>query len=335
MFYDPYGNCLISENFGDVNNKTILIIRILGNDLSSLHSKDQTYNNLKFTFENETDFNKLTNKYKIDYLYILNRIYSKEKLNKLKELLNTHNKKFIEIEFDYNKFYDCFDESNFTIIKKDFDFSKQYRENIKKVHNYLKNFNLYLINNNGSRNFGLKYGKEHNYTWTFVLDSNSYFTNKLFTNIIDNINDNSRYILIPQIRIAEVNLKNDDLIEDKITDDTNDKLINFPSREPQLAFHLESKFKFNEEIPYGSAPKQEMINLITGKKHLNKDIDAYHHYKIEQRPKTDENHQKLSRVIRLDPDNPNNKIHRNQINRQEGLYNLVCEIKNDSNVFTK
>ena len=85
MFYDSYGNFNIKESFNIVtcnSKKRILISRILGNDLSALHNKDQTYNNLKFTLENETDFNKLSNEYEINYLYVLNRIYSIEKKKK-------------------------------------------------------------------------------------------------------------------------------------------------------------------------------------------------------------------------------------------------------------
>lgn len=34
----------------------LLIIRILGNDLPSIHGSNQTLNNLKFTLENESKF---------------------------------------------------------------------------------------------------------------------------------------------------------------------------------------------------------------------------------------------------------------------------------------
>ena len=33
-----------------------LLFRILGNDLNGLHGENQTYNNLKFTLENEPEF---------------------------------------------------------------------------------------------------------------------------------------------------------------------------------------------------------------------------------------------------------------------------------------
>ena len=45
-----------------------LLFRILGNDLNGLHGENQTYNNLKFTLENEPEF-KNTHK-----IFLLNRI---------------------------------------------------------------------------------------------------------------------------------------------------------------------------------------------------------------------------------------------------------------------
>ena len=327
MFYDVYGNLNMVENFTDIKSnpkKRILISRILGNDLSALHNKDQTYNNLKFTLENESDFNELTDKYEIKYLYVLNRIYSKEKKKKIIDLLKKHNKDYVDIKFNIIEFENCFDKSNLHIFKKDIILEDEYNKDEILLRQYLKKFNLYIINNNGSRNFCLKFGKKNNYDWNFVLDSNSYFTDKLFLDIINNIKNNSRYILMDQLRLAENKLKNDDLLKENI----HSELMKLPRREPQIAFHIDSKFEFNDKIPYGSAPKQEMINLIRGPEHSN-NRDAYLHYKIKQREKTDEKHQNLSAIIRLDPDNPKNEVVSNRLNRNLGLYELINHIKDD------
>ena len=62
--------CLIpKEHFSNTNTlKKMCIIRILGNNLNSVHSDTQTYDNLKFTLENEYEFNNC------DKIWILNRI---------------------------------------------------------------------------------------------------------------------------------------------------------------------------------------------------------------------------------------------------------------------
>lgn len=47
------------------------------------------------------------------------------------------------------------------------------------------------------------------YTWTFVLDSNSFLTKEAFKNIVDNIDTKTEYIIIPQKRLKDENLSND------------------------------------------------------------------------------------------------------------------------------
>ena len=51
------------------------------------------------------------------------------------------------------------------------EYKKYDRPNMIKI---LKDHNLYLINNNGCRNYCINYGKNNGYKWTFVLDSNSF-----------------------------------------------------------------------------------------------------------------------------------------------------------------
>ena len=76
----------------------ILFMRMLGNDLPGLHGKDQTYNNLKFTLENEPELPDTTKG------YILNRIANEEELSRLKKLLSKHNVAVWEIPFNKQAF---------------------------------------------------------------------------------------------------------------------------------------------------------------------------------------------------------------------------------------
>ena len=71
----------------------ILLFRILGNDLGSLHGENQTYDNLSFTLQNELEF-KNTKK-----MYLLNRIYDNKKKKKLIALLEKYNAEYIDIPF--------------------------------------------------------------------------------------------------------------------------------------------------------------------------------------------------------------------------------------------
>ena len=64
----------------DIENKIKtkkIIIRILGNDLEQIHGEDETYANLKFTLENESEF------IYTDKLNILNKIVDTTKKNRM------------------------------------------------------------------------------------------------------------------------------------------------------------------------------------------------------------------------------------------------------------
>ena len=65
----------------------------------------------------------------------------------------------------------------FNKLPKNYDMPYSKIESLDKntIVRTLVNNNFYLVNNNGSRNHCLMYGK-NNYEWTFVLDSNIHFT---------------------------------------------------------------------------------------------------------------------------------------------------------------
>ena len=194
------------ENFVDKKKqKKYLIIRILGNDLKGLHGDNQTYNNLKFTLENE----KLNEEF--DSIYFLNRIHEKDRKEKIKNILKKYNKKYFDIPFDKQEFNKLKKIPNIDIDSiKNLKNTKDTRLN--NIQKQLKDHNLYLINNNGSRNTGIKYGKKHNYTWTFVLDSNSFFTKSQLKDILTNIKKDTEYLILPQIRVKN----NNDVFDKKI-----------------------------------------------------------------------------------------------------------------------
>lgn len=277
-----------------------LIIRILGNDLSGLHGSRQTIDNLKFTLEHEPNF---PNTKKI---FLINRIYNTKKRNNIIKLLNSYSVDYIEIPFELSKF------------KK-----LKYGKNTNKFVKYYE-YNLYLVNNNGSRNYCINYGKKHGYIWTFALDSNSFFTQNIWNNIFDNLKPETEYIVLPQKRLNDKNLSNENILN-------NLDLDLLPSQEPQIAFHKNSKLKYNDKIPYGSSPKAELLRVlkIPGKWTTWK--DNFTLYNISDRKYHDVNYQNLSSVIRLNPQIKNNNTKNNYNSRINGLENVVNQIKSDYN----
>ena len=278
-----------------------LIIRILGNDLSGLHGENQTYNNLKFTLENEPEFKNT------DKIFLLNRIYNQEKKNSYIDLLEKHNKKYIVDEFDINKFH----ELDYVNDNKNHKFKKLYH------------YNLYLINNNGSRNFCINYGKKNNYKWIYPLDSNSYFTEKMFSDVINNIHSDTKYLILPQVRLGNENIDNEELI--------NNNYIKYKKTfEPQIAFRNDCDFIFNDKLPYGSSPKAELLRVLGIEGKWKNWVDNTTIYGIKDRPKINEKYQILSYVIRLNSYNSNNNIKNNYYNRVNGLQKLIDKIKKEN-----
>ena len=282
--------------------KKFLIIRMLGNDMPNIHHKYQTLKNLEFTLKNESNFKNT------DKIYLLNRIYDKTKREKIIQLLKKHKTKYIEIPFNMSYFK--------KLPKLNFSYNDlQMMDREEYIPKLLKH-NLYLVNNNKARNYCINYGKKNNYEWTFALDSNSFFTEKDYYNIINNIDKKTQYIEIPQYRLDDANLKNNVLL-------TKKNLPGLSKFEPQLAFKDTSKYKFNEKIPYGLSPKAELLNALGSQGIWNIYLDNERYLNIKTRSFKNTNLERKSRIIRLSSHNSNNNCDFNWDNRWYGIYKLV------------
>ena len=294
--------------------KKYLITRILGNDLPSIHGKNQTIDNLLFTIINERKFDNT------DTLYILNRIIDPKKRRDLIDLLNKYSIAFIEIEFDYNEYKKIPDIDEKT---KDLLETLLIQSNSTDIPKYkilslaLSNHRLYCMNINMARNYCIEYGKKNGYEWIFVLDSNHFFTETLYNDIINNIKKDTEYITIPQKRLSDAKLENESILT------SPEKIKNIPAQEHQLAFKNTSTYVFNEQIPYGSMDKGEMLNAlgVPGKWNgWNNDLEILN---IKQRHFLDIRYQTLSSVIRLHPQSENNSIEKNWIHRMLDTYRIM------------
>jgi len=286
--------------------KKFLIIRMLGNDMPNIHHKYQTLKNLEFTLKNESNFKNT------DKIYLLNRIYDKTKREKIIQLLKQHKTKYIEIPFNMSYFK--------KLPKLNFTYNDLQMMNREEYIPKLLKHNLYLVNNNKARNYCINYGKKNNYEWTFALDSNSFFTEKDYYNIINNIDKKTQYIEIPQYRLDDANLKNNVLL-------TKKNLPGLSKFEPQLAFKNTSKHKFNEKIPYGLSPKAELLNALGSQGIWNIYLDNERYLNIKTRSFKNTNLERKSRIIRLSSHNSNNNCDFNWDNRWYGIYKLVKLIK--------
>ena len=301
--------------------KKILITRMLGNDLSGLHGQEQTLRNLEFTLKEEPDFDN------VDKLFILNRIACDYKKQKIVSMLEAYQANYTEIPFCKKTFEQLPKISEELTLEyfQELHLSdeKRMKDRYGFIIQQLLQHNLYLVNNNSCRNFAIQYGKANNYDWTFPLDSNSFLTEKLFNEIVNNIRSNLDYIAIPQKR-----LKDGDLPNQIVLCNGFETLLKYlPTQEPQLAFKHSSNIAFNESIPYGLAPKAELLTALNIQGKWN-NWQEYTRLGIKPRNFPKAQTETLSAIVRLNPYCDENNIQQNWISRWKGIYVLSKQLSN-------
>lgn len=326
-YFEPklFENNILSE-------KTYTITRIIGNDLPPLHKKNQTLSNINFILKNEKKNSTFVR------IWILNRVIDNLAAKKIKLLLSSHNEKFVEIKFDANEFKECNirnihhgkclynDAYHLDLFPKEIKY--------KLTNQFLKNYNRYLINNNGARNFALKIAKEYNLKWNFIFDGNIFIPKDNLKLILhDMYKSNTDFLILPMARIEEYK-----------EIDSRTKLEY--CEEPQIAFNIKNTQKFNTEYVYGSRSKVELfqkIQLIDSRNSLRTNIPNYL-YEFDKVVNTSINYSYTAGIIRLPAnsignknDNAKIKLQKRSLNRDIAIYNFVRNIlfkvnktKNDS-----
>ena len=283
-----------NEYFTINNNDRLCIFRILGNNLNSVHSDTQTFDNLKFTLENEAEFENC------DKIWILNRIVDKNLEEKYKQLLNKYNKKYLTIPFIKNEYIRINNRKNIDL------------ESLKEKYDIFKNLyehSLYLININGARNFCLEYGRPR-YLYSFIFDGSCFFTKNQFNEIINKTDTENEYLIIPLIRLNN----NEDF----------NNLKNKKKYEPQIAFKNTSTLFFNEKLSYGISNKTELLRVLKINGIWNNWNDNSAILNIKDRPSVNAKTQKISSVCRLS--NGTKVKQKTHDERSKGLLQLVKDV---------
>lgn len=236
-----------ASNFDSQNKNRICLLRIIGNDLPGLHDSMQSYRNLEFILKNEPNFPG------VDKFFIINRIVSESKKNRIKWLLNKYEKEYVEINFKAEEYIDIpfnqdgMPDQQYWASKDRSDWERLLGEVLKR-----KNRNAYLINNNGARNFALDIGISKGYEWILPFDGNCFLSEKQFKDLSIEFkkSDNKNYIIIPMERCHE-NIA-----------DLAKKCATNAVEEPQIAFRRTANLKFDEKRVYGNQPKVDLFKRL-------------------------------------------------------------------------
>lgn len=231
-----------------VEKNKICLIRIIGNDLPGLHNPMQSINNLEFILKNEP------NDDDIEKIFIINRIISIEKKNKIIKILGKYSKKYTEIPFDPSEYlkisWDTQDlpDQNYWEEKKRTEWDYLCHERAKR-----KSKNAYLMNNNGARNAAIELGISLGYDWVLPFDGNCFLSSAQISelkNSIRKLKHETKYLIIPMERCIEN------------TTDLAYKKSDSPTEEPQVCFHRTAKLRFDENRVYGNQPKVDLFKRL-------------------------------------------------------------------------
>ena len=254
LSYDQYRTRTLSKS----NQSWILLYRILGNDLPPRHSFNQTITNLLFILQREYSFPNVTK------IWILNRIVDPQKEQSLIAILNEYKQIYVRIPFYLNEYIQIpyYFPSNYPTDDY-FNSTKFFR--LHSLDKYLlidtiyHKRNLYVMNNNGARNFCLKHGKTTSESqWFMIFDSNCFLPRKAFETISRSLLINGSHVqhfIIPMIRL--VNHQNVFKVNQSKSNE-----------EAQIIFRRDSPVEFLENMRYGQAPKQELLQHLGVKKYL-------------------------------------------------------------------
>jgi hypothetical protein len=206
-----------------------VLLRVIGNELMPRDSQGSKIATLSFILNNEaTEL--------CDKIWVLNHIIDDEYRESIKNLLTKFRQRFFEIPFSRSEYL--------------------------KLNNWSDKVR-YAININQARNYGIKICQK-NYSFTFCLDQDCFFTEQLLSSIISRIEEDQvknmtrKYYGIIMKRILNGCLENIDLI---------------PDQEPNVIFRYDANEYFNEQLFFGQGDKVELLKRI-GYKLLPKDYSV-------------------------------------------------------------
>ncbi|KAI1311596.1 hypothetical protein EDD11_003336 [Mortierella claussenii] len=243
-------NDISSRKGNYIDPESIVLYRILGNDLPPRHRPGQTLSNVRFILEHEPEFEK-TRK-----LWVLNRIVDPHAEASIIQLLDHHGQEYIRVPFEEQEYLkqdfrlEDFPEPDFFSSDDYSTFSKVAKLRVLDYTYHDKN--RYAMNNNGGRNIAIQHGKSKvDARWIFAFDGNSFLTKNAMNEIkqaIQASGDGVKYFVVPMARLVD----NSQLLKGVDTRPNS-------KEEPQIIFRNDAEDVYNPDMRYGRRSKLELL----------------------------------------------------------------------------
>jgi hypothetical protein len=233
----------------DKTEDTVILYRIIGNDLYPRHEYGQSRKNVQFILENEPELEGCQKR------WILNRIVNLEERAALKALLDSYGQHYTEISFSQKEWCGIdWDFSTFPspgLLSRPAVFSPGNEQLQRAYTAVYRKKNNYVMHNNGARNIALEDGRKHA-KWVLPWDGNCFVTPEAWKQIRQNVvqNRHLKYFIVPMQRVPD----NSALL--------NNSLTVLPLEEPQIIFRKDADARFNKDHPYGRRPKVELLKFL-------------------------------------------------------------------------
>ena len=210
--------------------------RIIGSPLPPRHNESQLWDNLKYLIHAEPPLERAKK------IFVLNRL--EPTLNsEVRDFIEKNGHEAVSLPFDFDEY-------------KPFQMDDTYGLTKEMWNPYLTdkfarmNARLYVMNNNGARNFALRDGLRRGWSWTLPFDGNCIFDTTTWRQFLSDLDDakanEKAYVAIPLMRTL-LNPANNTLVR------------NGAPGEHQVAFNKHAKLQFDPTQPYGHRPK---VNLL-------------------------------------------------------------------------
>ncbi|OAQ26668.1 hypothetical protein K457DRAFT_34282 [Linnemannia elongata AG-77] len=233
-----------------IDPESIVLYRILGNDLPPRHRPGQTLSNVRFILEHEPEFNN-TRK-----IWVLNRIVDPQAESSIIQLLEHHRQEYFLVPFVESEYLkqdfklEDFPEPDFFSSDDYSTFSKVAKLRVLDYTYHDKN--RYAMNNNGGRNIAIQHGKTNvDARWIFAFDGNSFLTKNAMEEIKHSIRKHGevlKYFVVPMARLVD----NSQLLKGVDTRPNS-------KEEPQIIFRNDAEDVYNPDMRYGRRSKLELL----------------------------------------------------------------------------